>query len=253
MTIFALFFLPVLLRLGVWQLDRAEEKRALTAQALSQAAALPEPLDPRYVLEAQADAFRPVSTRGCFVSDRFLLLDNQVLDGVVGYWVLQVFEADDGRRWLVNRGFLAGGDDRNQWPAVETPAYGLGLRGLLWPELGLLPLLDRTAAAEEAPMASEGWPKRVQRMDLATFAGWEPKLEPFELRLTGDSAGLVGPAAPAAIPQDADRHQGYAVQWFALAGVLISGWILFGRSRAREQSGEPSLERPKVPERRETP
>ncbi|MEM1433277.1 MAG: SURF1 family protein [Pseudomonadota bacterium] len=237
MTLFVIVMLPVLIALGRWQLDRAEQK--LDAYAVSEAARSQVPLtvDAYGALSNTDRRFRTVSLLGQFDAERVLLLDNQVHNGRVGYWVLQRFQvAGRDEQFLVNRGFIAAPARRDLWPQVETPASPVEISGLLWPQLVLLPLLEESAALETAPGSTSGWPRRVQRSDFETFARWLPGLEPLELRLTGSSAGVLSAAAPADLPNGAPRHQGYAVQWFGLATVLMIGFVVFGRVNARERT-----------------
>ena len=65
----------------------------------------------------------------------------------------------DGRRWLVNRGFLVGDPGRRALPVVETPAGHVTLTGLVWPELGLLPIYGDDEWDQD-------WPKVVQQLEV---------------------------------------------------------------------------------------
>lgn len=219
MTLFVLVMLPVVVSLGQWQLQRAELKRGYEA-AYFDRMALPVvsmPQDP-----TSADFLR-VRLLGAYDREQYFLVDNQVHEGRPGYWIVAVFHGEDGRRWLVNRGWIAAPSRREELPVVDVPPGRVAVSGVVWPQMGLVPLL-----AEDR--WESGWPKRVQRLDVANMAAAAGGLAPIEIRL---EAGEPGVAYAASLGHDfkARTHEGYAVQWFGLGGVLILGYIAFGFRR----------------------
>ncbi len=217
MTLFVLALLPLLVGLGCWQLGRAEEKRQLEEQMLTRIGALPQ------VPGTSLSDFERLRLSGAYEPERTFLLDNQTHAGEVGYGVITSFRTDDGRRWLVHRGFLAGDPGRRSLPVVETPAGHVTLVGLVWPELGLLPIYG----PDEWP---EGWPKVIQRFEVARMSALLDNAVPREIRLEDGQPGALVPV-PMSLNMPAGRHTGYAVQWFGLAIVLIGGYVYFGFRR----------------------
>ena len=106
MSLAVTLLVPLMLGLGFWQLDRADQKRAHQDTLFSRLASAP--VAGRDTLAPEP--FQRVRLEGRFEADRYFLVDNQVADGVVGYWVVQSFSTPQGVRWLVNRGWIAGGD-----------------------------------------------------------------------------------------------------------------------------------------------
>lgn len=237
MSLFTLFFFPLLISLGLWQLSRADEKQARYELAEARKQQAPQRLSELSGVAAERNGFQRVRAVGRFDAARHLLLDNQHAGGQVGYWVLQPFATTD-ETWLVNRGFIAAAARREQWPPVITPAGELEIEAVLWPQFGLLPLLDSEGSVESAPGSATGWPKRVQRLDFAAFQRLFGELAPMEVRLLPGSAGAMPEVAPTEQPNGAARHQGYAVQWFGLAIVLIAGFVIFGVLGAREKNAQ---------------
>ena len=209
LTLFVLIMLPVVISLGFWQLGRAAEKEALELSYIEREGGSPLPL-------GDGVAFQPVRETGAFLEQQFLV-DNQVLDGQVGYWLLQAFENSEKRRFLVNRGWVAAPERRQQLPSLETPSGMVTITGLIWPELGLPPLLEEETWTEE-------WPLRVQRRNVQRMAAMIGA-EPIELRLYDGQPG-VQRAAPVVPSFGRETHLGYAFQWFGLGGVLIIGWLV---------------------------
>ncbi len=222
MTLFVVIFLPLLVSLGFWQLDRGAEKRGLENDYLKQLTKLPI----RVGGAAEMAPFQRVRLVGKYGQEVFLL-DNQVVDGQPGYWVVQTFADDNQHLYLVNRGYLAAPKHRDQLPAVLTPAEKTTAVAVVWPYTGLIPVLDDDIWVE-------GWPKRVQRLDIQRMARITGSV-PAELRLE-PGQGSVFRAAPFAEVLNDSIHLGYAATWFGLAGVLLTGYIIFGRQRHHDRS-----------------
>ncbi|WP_100638899.1 SURF1 family protein [Marinobacter salexigens] len=208
LMVFTGAFLPLLVGLGIWQLNRAEEKQVLLEQWQQEA----QNLDwPEQVASGLASG-RPVTVTGLF-GKRSWLLDNRTRDGIAGYEVLTAFYPLQGPVVLVNRGWIAAPRTRNTLPDVAPPEGVFSLSGRLnhYPEPPVLSA--KTAFAE-------GWPRRVQTLPGSTARVEIPELPDAIIRLEGSEQpgayradwepDLMGP----------QTHYGYATQWFALALVL---------------------------------
>ncbi len=224
MTLCVLPLLAALIGLGVWQLARGADKARLQGLQLDRVSALPVAV-PRDLDDVD---FLRVRISGRYDYGKYFLVDNQVLNGRVGYWVVQSFQADDGRRWLVNRGWVAAPMQRTQLPDIPQTVAAVTLVGVCWPDFGLMPMF-----AEE--VWEPGWPKRVPRMNLARMAA-AVDAAPLQIRPEVGQPGRLG-ALPVSLGLDAPRHRGYAVQWFGLALILLAGYILHGYRPAAAGDG----------------
>jgi surfeit locus 1 family protein len=221
--------LALFLRLGVWQLDRAAEKKAIISAY--QQAAKSVPLDFDTALAAGRPAAglyaRAVSLTGRFEAGRNLLLDNQVVEGRPGYRVWTPLRLSSGRLALVDRGWLPMNPDRRILPAIATPAGPVSLRGVWQP----LPRPGLRLAPDDCDRSR--WPRVVQY----------PLFEELQCLLGPDLAeGLLwlDPAEPHGFVRDwvrnefpPERHYGYALQWFALAGTTLVLFIVLNFRRIR--------------------
>lgn len=192
----------ILVALGVWQLGRLEWKAALIAAVEARLAeppvALPATPDPG------ADQYRAVRLAGRFTGEDLDVLASRRREGP-GFRVVAAFETDDGRRILVDRGFIA--EDRRAAARPAGPAEVTG--NLLWP--------DATDRFTPAPDAARGiWFARDVGAMAAALAT-EPVLV-VQRAGTGAAAGfaLPLPVDTASIPND---HRNYAITWFALAAA----------------------------------
>ena len=132
MTLLVAAVLPALVGLGLWQLDRAAEKRHTEVKSTERLALPPQP--PR-LPPGDADFLR-VRLKGLYRPGEYYLVDNRVRQGRLGYWVVSRFQADDGRTYLINRGWLPAPADRDELPAVPTPAGQVSRVGVVWPAYG---------------------------------------------------------------------------------------------------------------------
>ncbi len=210
---------PVTLALGVWQLERAAFKRDLAhARAVAQAHP-PAPCD------ARPAPFLRVLLSGRYLPDRQFLLDNRTHEGRAGYHVLTPFRCDSGTLLVVNRGWIPmpGGDRRNV-PQWATPS---GHLTLFAGYSGAAPRGGATADPFETP-----WPQRIDRFDpelIARVLGEAVADREVDLDVAQPGAFVVRGAATGF---GAERHVGYAVQWFAMA-LAICVWFGYHTLRGR--------------------
>lgn len=219
--------LPALVALGFWQLQRADEKRALQEEYDARAQGPAVRIEPRRQRAADLRFYR-VTARGRYETANQLYLDNRVHQGQAGYHVVTPLRIEDSEvRVLVNRGWIALGPDRAQLPAAPVPAGAQEVTGI-----ATVPSDKPFRLGPEAPLRDDGrtvW----QHMDLARFAAAvRYPVQPVVV--------LLDPQSPAAgLVRDWNRldagiavHQGYAFQWFALAVALIAFYLFLGWRRA---------------------
>lgn len=209
--------------LGRWQLDRAEEKRALAAAFAAAGPAIELPDD-----SATLPRYQRVSARGRYDARHQFLLDNRVHDGRAGVQVLTPLILDGGGAVLVNRGWQPFGRTRQDLPAVAVPEGPRRVAGKIdeLPQAGI-----RLPAT-----ASGGWPRLVNYPDMAELEAQSGSR--FHPRVI-----LLDPAEPDGYVRDwrlhgaaPDRNLGYAIQWFAFAATAAAIWIGLSLRRTGEES-----------------
>ena len=117
-SLVTLLLLGLLMSLGFWQLDRAEQKRALLAGYNTDRDATVIQLEPG--LQSYRDFnYQIASAAGHYDPDRQFLLDNRTHNGRVGYHVLTPFVLrKSGAAVLVNRGWIPTNPDGSPGPAA---------------------------------------------------------------------------------------------------------------------------------------
>lgn len=230
LTLFTATLIPLLLSLGFWQLDRADDKRLL-AQRYHERAALPalNVKDLQQLLEdtsqdrwLDAIADRSVMFDGHLETGRYVFIDNQTRTGQFGYDVLVFVETDSA--WVaVNLGWIAGDPARRTLPDVQLDNGTVRFSGRVY-----LPSKAPYMLAEPSPLGSI--PSVVQRfqpelIDTATLLDSNRPLLPVEIRIN-ESDPLALQADWPVVNQSPAKHTGYAVQWFTMGAVLFFAFIL---------------------------
>jgi surfeit locus 1 family protein len=221
-----LLIITLLISLGVWQLQRAEEKRAIEAVLKERSA--DEPLwIGEAELQRQHDEYRRACAEGQFDSVYTLFLDNQIHQGQAGYYVLTPLRLAEGAGALfVNRGWVPMGLDRQQLPEIDTPRSLVTVCGSL-----RAPSQAPFFLGNEENMQSSGWPKVVQYIDIGALQiqiGYP--LQPLVLQLDADEPYGFVRQWPAP-PTNAHQHIAYAIQWFAMALIVAVVFVVLHRRR----------------------
>lgn len=230
-TVATLVLLPVLIALGFWQLDRAQEKRAIQQRFEQRAREAPLLLGPNMVSPDEVH-YRRVAARGTYDAEHQLLIDNRVFAGRAGYDVLTPLRLEGTDTWvLVNRGWVGQGADRASLPVLSVPGGRVEVHGLAG-----LPESKPLFVADHA-RENHGWPAVALWADLAHYAkatGY--RLQPIEI--------LQDPRDPGPYPRHwrivslpPEQSTSYAVQWFALAAALIIIYLVVNTHRVASGSG----------------
>ncbi len=219
-TLLGLCFLPLLLRLGFWQIERADEKRQLIAHAEEQLQLPPLSLQENNIQPDQLKQRRVIAS-GKFLAGKYWLLDNRVFRGKVGYEVIAPLETDVGQIVLINRGWVPAPPTRQQLPDVSFPLSKVIIQGR-WK------LIEKNSLSrdlENLTAIEDSWPIRVQSVDLFEMKRIIGK-DIFWGYLQIDPENSVAlQVAWKNINVMPEKHLGYAVQWFAMAVALIIALI----------------------------
>ena len=214
LLLFVCLMTPLLISLGYWQLDRAEEKRQILAEFVGNQQSAPAAL-----VDLSGDTnlqYRAAQLSGKLDANRRLLLDNRVRNGRPGYEVFEVLTPITGsQKILVNRGWVQASLDRNQLPVIPPVTGQIRLSGSLYRVLkGGLQLDDGIDVVSNWP-ARVGWVSAVRAEQL-----YGDQFFAYQLRLDSDSPGALETGWPTVAVQP-EKHTAYAVQWFVMVLVLL--------------------------------
>lgn len=224
-VLFFLAVLSLLVSLGFWQLGRADEKKELLAQ--QQQSTNEKSVDLLNLIGNGSKDFRYRKTKitGYYDQNHQYLIDNQIINGRVGYFVMTPFIVDGIKRAvLVNRGWVPLNKNRKILPDIKIDSVKETLSG----RINNFPVVGIKLAGAEIP--TDNWPSVVQIADhevLSEKLGYP--IFPFQIELdAGIKRGYVRDwKRNTTMPPE--KHVAYALQWFGLAITLTILYIGFNR------------------------
>lgn len=219
--------------LGNWQTRRGDAKVLLQAQADSAERAAPLDIAAtRSSLESVAAGLpRKVRVSGVFDSTGTIFLDNRILGGVAGYYVITPLIIGHGLpAVLIERGWRARspGEDTNTAapPGGHVTVEGLAVaRPSTLFELGSAP--EREVPGIWQNLDYDAYEKTTKR-SVARFVVRQAVAAHID---PPDGLRHEWPHPASGV----DRHRGYAFQWYALAALIAALAIYFGWKAWRGQ------------------
>lgn len=217
--IFGLSGAAVLISLGLWQMQRLSWKEAILADISARISAAPQaiPESPDQV----ADKYLPVVTKGVITGDEIHVLVSQKQVGA-GYRIISAFENNDGRRMMVDRGFVKVDQKQSARPIGQAEVIG----NLHWPQ-------ETGGSIPEPDLKAEIWFARDVTA-MADFLNAEPILIVARSTSLSDDPVEPLPVDTAGIPND---HLQYALTWFSLAAIWVIMTLTFLWRARRAQKG----------------
>lgn len=238
-----LAIVAVLISLGVWQLNRLDQRQE--QNNLYQARTEEEPLIPselQRLLEAGTPKedleLRSIQLEGEYryfseEQDRESVVRNRTFSGFPGVWMLTPFEVQDGSVLIINRGWILRVDSSTACrdEAGEEAPYAR-------PPQGRIQIIGVLRLAEGSTPDSTEWKKCLSKVELAGFEDLTDipfwiQLQDFdfldpdtnEFRLTSLES----------VDRGNGPHLSYAVQWFIFATLVVITYPLILRSNHRNK------------------
>jgi surfeit locus 1 family protein len=249
-TIVVIAGVGVLFRLGLWQLDRLEWRRAFNERVMTQMNQPPLDLNIEIPTNGLYDMeYRPVAVRGVYDHSQEVLLRNHVWENQLGYRVLSplVIEGDD-RAVYVDRGWIPFEEahDLSQFKEPGTVLVeGIIRRPQTRPDFGGVP--DPTLAPGETRLTAftiVNLERLQQQVDLA--------LLPVYIQQAPDPAHTSLPyRSLQEIELSEGSHFGYALQWFAFAALLGIGYPVFVYRHIKGSEGDARIDNETIENQKE--
>jgi surfeit locus 1 family protein len=209
--------LPVFTGLGIWQLDRAEQKRQLAAM-LEARRKLPALSLNQELPDAGEREFRNISADGRYLPEHTVLIEHRKHQGRSGFHVITPLQIPGIHQVvLINRGWIAR-EHVTSAASLPTPS---GIQRVS----GVITLPQPPAMELDFSDSADPPPPRWPYLTLDHFASWSGlELLPFAvLQSPGENGGFVRQWPQ---PQISDAmHIGYAIQWFAFALIAFLIWL----------------------------
>lgn len=207
--------------LGMWQLDRHEERQADNVHISAAAESTVIPLD--QAMAQEDPVLQPATATGTFEGPDVRLAPRS-RNELPGFEVLTPLRLDDGRTLLVNRGWVPLDD-----PIPPAPTGVVAVDGRV----------RQPAAARQVLRTDDGEIELVSNPDTVVLAEQVPDLiDDVYLEVVDETARNAGvvprPAEPVAL--DDGNHLSYAMQWFAFTVIGLIGYPLLLRRRIADEA-----------------
>jgi cytochrome oxidase assembly protein ShyY1 len=228
---FAVLVAAACVALGLWQLDRYEQRLARNAAVASSLQASPAPL--AAVVEpgtAAADVpdeaqWRTVVVQGSYDPASVVTLRLRPVDGQSGVHVLTPLVQADGTAVLVDRGFLATGRGTGTVEPPEPPTGTVEVQGRL----------RLTESGRGSGLDADTDPPSIRFVDLDALRA-ELGLDLAPVWLERADQAPPEAAALAAVPPprlSTGTSLIYAVQWFLFGVIAVVGFAVLARRDSR--------------------
>ena len=234
-TLLALICIPVLVSLGLWQLDRADEKRVIDQNVNDSMAKSALQLNNANLEELNNEIYRTASIKGHYDRKQQFLLDNRTHEGLPGYHVITPFLFEQSisnsttpSGVLINRGWIGYKGTRDNITDItfadkETTEISGSIKNI--PRSIVLKNKTEDDLSSTLLFKTEN-----RQLDGVTLIQ--------SIQLNRLSKKLNYPLLPVIIELDKtvkngfirewqpyygsiDKHNAYALQWFAMASILL--------------------------------
>jgi len=203
--------LALLISLGFWQLDRADEKRAIEDKIAIANSANVELVVSTELLKDKE--YYHVRLQGAYVDDKQFIYDNQIVDQISGYYVLTPFVlSGDSKTVLINRGFIAWNGRRDKLADIDVEGEITEIKVQISKPVKRMEL--------KASEITGKFPVLIQALDLDAMSAIASIdfVSVVGLLSPESSNGFVRRWEP--YTGSIERHIGYSIQWFLMALVL---------------------------------
>lgn len=218
------------IRLGIWQLDRLEQRRAFNAQVESMRAAKLLDLNQNVPTDISSMEWRTVTVTGEYDFENQVALRNQYNDNQYGYHLVTPLLFDGGAV-LVDRGWIPadGNDSPKDWHQYDE-AGQVTVTGQI--RLGQSkPAFGGVADAELIPGQArlDVW----NNLNVERISAQSPyPLLPVYVQPNAAENNSEPPIAYQPVVELTEgSHFGYALQWFAFATILFVGYPFYLRKQ----------------------
>ena len=208
--IFAIIFVPITISLGLWQIERANEKKVIISNYDKLLVSTPIALKKEQPLEN----WQPIETVGAY-QDLVIYEDNAINSGKAGFKVYHLFQNGDGTFIFVHRGFIERNLIKNNLPRIDTPVGKKNIKcttlfkqnntfvkNIEESDIRIIQEFNTSVLIERFPILKDRY------------------LHPFLFNLDVRDADKFQPIEKP-VNMTATKHIGYAIQWFGLCAALI--------------------------------
>ncbi len=231
-VVIAVLAIAGMIRLGIWQTHRADEKIVLQQHLLAAESGVALPISGP-APDAASLIWHRVALNGTWLAGDAIFLDNRPLDdGRVGFYVIMPLKLASGVVVLVNRGWMPrDASQRTHLTAFDTPSGPVDVEGVALPDEAHFMDLGNATPPVNSIWENFNYDKYVHASGLT----------PLHLVVRQDNRTLDGlarewPDRGAVLQGQINTHYGYTFQWYAMALAVLGLLVYYGfRHGARRE------------------
>ena len=239
--LFVLVAVGAMINLGLWQLNRLDERKAANAVVTNAMKQQPQPLatvlpegTATTTEQVKAADYQPVYVTGTYRADEQVLVTNRTNNGAPGYWVVTPLVLADGTAVAINRGWVPYSYlEEGPWDDFAPPPGTVTVQGLVRQSQ-----VRETNGLVSSPKDSDVGTLRVlARLDVGRLAQQtSERMIPSYISLRVQDPAQNDLPVPVPLPElSQGPHLGYALQWFAFSLLTIIVYPLLLRRYAKRK------------------
>lgn len=233
-TLLAVVLIPVLISLGLWQLDRAEEKRIID-NGVNEAIKKPAlKFNEAEFSNLESNIYRSATITGQYDTKQQFLLDNRTYNGLPGYHVFSPFlfenkSSNNVKNYavLINRGWIGYQGTREQIVDISLDKEIVEIAGSIKKLPRSIVLKEQSNDEMSNSLLFQNKNKQLKGVSLIQSIQLNRlqktlnyELLPIMIELDKSSNdGFIREWQP--YFGSIDKHNAYALQWFAMATILL--------------------------------
>lgn len=247
----AIVFAIACVLLSRWQFSRLDEARAEVDRIESNYDRTPEAIDdvlPTLTGWTQGDEWTPLRLTGTYLTEEQILVRNRPYNGNPGFEVLEPLLLDNGKVFIVDRGWVPSGDTQDRPDVIPAAPTG---------EVTVVARVKQSEPSLIGRSAPEGEIPSIYLPDVAQELGRPTYTGAYGLLASESPAPATTPLPALKPEEDEGPHLSYAIQWlvFALFGFGGLGYAIRQEYKARhrtddEDDGPRAAPPPRLPRRR---
>ena len=221
-TVFFIFFASAFFLLGLWQVERGQDKSNILDEFNKNIKKSPGSFS------ENSSKWDRVKVEGYWIGSKQILIDNVINSGIAGYKVLTPLQIEGTETHiLVDRGWIPQGSSRNILPSIDIQNEYVKVNGILEdPELGFVLSED---------LVTENWPKVSQTKNLGVLrAVFDEDLAPYIIVADPTLSNSLVYMKIIPTNMTPEKHFGYAIQWFTMFAALCLMYLWLGFKKNEE-------------------
>lgn len=225
-----ILFVALFCSLGIWQLNRADEKKAIAENINHRSTESVVNLNSPFNWNQEQHQYRKAIVKGEFLLKGQLLIDNIIVKNKPGYHVITPFKIEGtDQTLLINRGWVRQEGRHRHAAKVTVPKGQVSIEGIMRTP-SALPFVEASIEPLTHTESFNIW----LYLDVEKYQKESSlKMMPFAILQSNDTHdGLHREWS--SYQAKTGMHIGYAIQWFAFAVIVTIIFIGLGRRKAKE-------------------